>query len=93
MEKYSQLKKLEYIIVSCLVAFAVIVVISIYSFISLGKARRANAKYDEFIATLEQKEANLKDANDYMNSEAYLEEQARNHLGMIKDGETLYVFK
>ena len=93
MEQNSQIKKLQYIIVSCMFAFAVLLVVSIFSIVSYSRARKANANYNEFIASLEKKEENLKNSIANRSDEAYLEEQARNHLGMIKDGETLYIFK
>ena len=66
---------------------------SVFSFVSLGKARRKQAKYDEMIASLKQEQSSLENNLGYMNSPEYLESQARDHLGMIKDGENLYIFK
>lgn len=74
-------------------AFALVFVVAIFSFVALGKARHAAANYDDFIETLETQEAELKSGVNDVDTEQYLEEQARNYLGMIKDGETLYIFK
>ena len=68
-------------------------IFAVCSFVSLGKARRKNAEYDQMIASLKSEQTVLEDNLDYMNSPEYLESKARDHLGMIKEGETLYIFK
>lgn len=93
MENYGQVKKLQRIIVSCMLAFAVVLVVAIYSFIALGRARRENAKYDEFVAAMQVRQSDLQGKVDEANSPEYLEERARDYLGMVKEGETLYKFK
>lgn len=93
MENYGQVKKLQRIIVSCMLAFAVVLVVAIYSFIALGRARRENAKYDEFVAAMQVRQSDLQGKVDEVNSPEYLEERARDYLGMVKEGETLYKFK
>lgn len=93
MENHEAVKKLQKIIVSCMFGFVAVFVIAIVSFVSLGRARHANAKYDEFIKTLETQESALKNSVTTMDTDEYLEKQARENLGMIKDGETLYIFK
>ncbi len=93
MEKNIQLKKIQNIIVGCMLFLAVVLVVSVFSFISLGKARRANAKYDDFIESLEKQESELKSTINYVTNPEYQKEYARNQLGMIGDGETLYIFK
>lgn len=92
MENYSQMKKLERIIVSCMLVFAVIVVVAVYSFVVRGRVRAENQRYNEFIQTLESRQSELQNSVDFMSTDQYLEEQARNRLGMVKDGEILYVF-
>ena len=93
MENYKQAKKVERIIASCMLILVAVGVFSVFSFVSLGKARRKQAKYDEMIASLKQEQSSLENNLGYMNSPEYLESQARDHLGMIKDGENLYIFK
>ena len=93
MENYEQVKKLKRIILSCMLVFAVVFVVAIYSFIALGKARRKNANYDEFVAALETRESSLKEKVDEVQTDEYLEERARDYLGMVQEGETLYKFK
>ena len=89
---YNQMKKIEKIVASCILSFIVVVVIAFYSFVKLNAARRENARYDEFISALEITENNLKKNVDVMKTDEYLEEQARDNFGMIKDGETLYTY-
>ena len=60
MENYKQVKKFQAMIVSCMLFFVVVVGVTIISFVSLGKARRQSARYDELIASLKQEEASLK---------------------------------
>ena len=93
MENYRQAKKVERIIVSCMLFFVAVVVLAVYSFVALGKTRRKNAEYDNLIAALKQEELSLTQNIDKANSSEYLEEKAREELGMIKDNETLYIFK
>ena len=93
MENYEQVKKIKRIIVSFMLVFAVVLVVAIYSFVALGRARRENASYDEFIAALEVQESDLKEKVDVVQSSEYLEERARGYLGMVKEGETQYKFK
>ncbi len=93
MENYKATKKVERIIVSCLVALVAVFAVAIVSFVSLSNARRKNVRYDELIASLEHQKANLEQNIGHMQSGAYLEEQARDQFGMIKDGEKLYIYQ
>jgi cell division protein FtsB len=92
MENYSATRKVERIVVSCLLALVAVFAVAIYSFVALGNARRKNAEYDELIASLEMQRTSLEQNVDKMQTDSYLEEQARNQFGMIKDGETLYIY-
>ena len=92
MENYKQVKKFQAIVVSCMLFFVALVGVAIVSFVSLGKARRENARYDELIASLKREQATLAKDIGNVSSPEYLEEKARNELGMIKEGETLYIF-
>ena len=69
------------------------IIFAVCSFVSLGKARRKSAEYDDMIASLKAEQEALKGDIDLVDSPEYLEEQARGHLGMIKEGEKLYIFK
>ena len=93
MSNYRQTRKVEGIIAGCMVFFVAVVIFAICSFVSLAQARRKNADYDAMIASLKKEQASLENNLDYLNSNEYLESKARDHLGMIKDGESLYIFK
>ncbi len=98
MENYAQVRKFKAIVVSCMLFFVALVGVAVVSFVSLGKTRRENARYDELIASLKKEEQSLNaDINYISNGETYtdeyLEEKARNELGMIKKGEIFYTFK
>ena len=93
MNNYAQTKKLEKIIVSCMLLLVAVVVVAVYSFVALGKVREKNAKYDELIARLQAEQAALQEDIDYIGSPEYLEELAVNNLGMVKDGEKIYIYK
>lgn len=93
MENYKQAKKVERIIACSIFVFVAVIIFSVFSFVSLGKARRKQAKYDEMIASLKQEQSALENNLGYMSSPEYLESQARDHLGMIKGDENLYIFK
>ena len=93
MEKSKQIKKIERILAVSLFAFLVVFAVAIFSFVQVGKARKKNANYDEFIVALQNQKTSLEMGIDERNNEDYLNEKARDHLGMIKDGETLYIYK
>lgn len=93
MENYGQVKKFQTIVVSCIMFFVALVGVAIVSFVSLGKTRRENANYDALIASLKQEQQALQNNISNISSDEFLEEKARNELGMIKDGETLYIFE
>ena len=93
MENYKQARKFQLIVVSCMLFFVALVGVAIGSFVSLGKARREDAKYDSLIASLKKEEASLTKGVSYLQDDEFLEEKARNEFGMIKEGETLYIFE
>ena len=93
MENYKQTKRFENIVRLAVLFLTVLVCVAALSFVRLGQARRENAKYDELIASLKEEQAKLSSDIDEVQSEEYLEEKIRNEFGMIKDGETLFIFK
>ena len=92
MDSYKQRKKLEAIIVSCMLFLVVLVGVTIVSFVSYGKTRKANAEYDDLIASLKQEQAALENGINQAQTPGYLEEKVRNEFGMIREGETLFIF-
>ena len=93
MDDYRQRRKVETIIVSCIMFLVVLVGVAIVSFVSYGKTRKANAEYDAVIASLKAEKEALENGIDQVQTDEYLEEKVRNEFGMIKDGETLFIFK
>lgn len=89
MENYKQTKKLERIVACCVLFGVAVIVLAISSFVSLGKARRKNAEYDNLIASLKNQEMSVE--SDIANFD--IEERARYQYGMIKEGETYYIFE
>ena len=88
MENFRQTKRFENVVrLSVLFLFA-LVCVAVFSFVKLGEVRRENAKYDELIASLKLENAKVNQSIENMTSYEYLEEQARNKLGMIKGDET-----
>lgn len=90
---YKQRKKIEKIVAMCMLSFAVVLIITIYSFVKLGSARRENAKYDEYISALKITQNNRSKEVEDMKTDEYLEDKARDDFNMIKDDETLYIYK
>ena len=88
MENYRQTKRLENIVRLAVLFLTVLVCVAVFSFVKLGQARRENARYDELIATLREENAKVNQSITDMTSDDYLEEQARDRLGMIKGNET-----
>lgn len=93
MSNYKQTRKVEGIIAACMLFFVAIVVVAVCSFVALGRARRKADDYDKMIASLKAEQSMLESNLDYMNSNEYLEKKARDHFGMIKNGENLYIFE
>ena len=93
MSNYEQMKKIEKVIVCSLIAFVAVVAVVVYSFIALGGARRRNAEQEALIASLSERKAQLEKNVGYLEgSEDYLEELARNHFGMVKQDESVYIY-
>ena len=90
MKKNRQIKKLQNIVFACFFCFAIVFSISIYSFIKLGSVRRESASYNSQLEQLQNQKNKLENEVENMKTDEYIEEQARENLGMIKDGEIKY---
>ena len=90
MSNYEQMKKIERIILCSIIAFVAVFAVAIYSFIALGSARQKEASQATLIDSLNSKKADLEQQVGY--AEDNIEELARNKFGMVKDGETVYVY-
>ena len=86
------IKKLKTIVFACFFCFAIVFSISIYSFIKLGSVRRESASYSKQLEQLQEQKNSLESEVEKMKTDEYIEEQARENLEMIKDGETLYKY-
>lgn len=86
------MKKLKKIVFCCAFSFVMVLAISVYSFVKLADARKQNAKSLQTISALNDQKNNLENDIEKMQSDDYLDEQAREKLGMIKDGETIYFY-
>ena len=90
MNKFNQMRKIKNIVAICFVSFVVVAIISVYSFVLLGKTRAENLGYAEEIQRLENEKKSLESEIEYVQSDAYVDEQARENLGMVKEGEIIY---
>ena len=90
MSNYEQMKKIERIILCSIIAFVAVFAIAIYSFIALGSARQKEASQAALIESLSEQKSNLQQQLGY--AENNIEELARNKFGMVKEGETVYIY-
>ena len=79
--------------------FVVCVLVGAISFQLVGVFRQYNEKQGEIEALREkikeenEKNLRLKEHEKYMESDAYIEEKAREEFNLIKDGEEVYILK
>lgn len=92
MENYKQTKRFERFVMLSILFLAVLVCVSVFSFVKLAKVRRENEKYNTLIAQLEAENKSVNQSIDEMGAYDYLEQQARERLGMIKGDETYIEF-
>ena len=79
----------RYVILSILLIFATVNITKTTLDI-LQSSKRLNELQGE-VSELEDKKTSLTNTIDYKNSDAYVEEKARNELNLIKPGEKVYV--
>jgi len=60
--------------------------------IELNKLNNQSRLLDVSIERLMAQKTDLTEGIEYRESDSYIEEQARENLGMIKDGEVIYIF-
>ena len=88
--KLAQIVKFITIVASVLL-FALVCVIG-YQYVTLGDLSSKNALLDTKINELSVTKANLESGIEVRSTDAYVEQQARENLGMIKiDGEVVYI--
>lgn len=82
--------RLVTILATLVLVFVTVLSISLY--IKAGVLSSKNQSLDKQIESLSITQANLEKQIDIRNDEAYLEQKARENLGMIKENETVYIF-
>jgi len=92
MENYKQTKRFETFVRLSVLFLVVLVCVATFSFVRLGSAKRENEKYDKLIAQLTSENNKIQQSIDSIDNE-YYENQARDNLGMIQEGETYIEFK
>lgn len=92
MENYKQTKRFENFVRLSVLFLVVLVCIATFSFVKLGSAKRKNEKYDALIAQLSSENNKIQQSIDSIDNE-YYENQARDNLGMIQEGETYIEFQ
>lgn len=92
MENYKQTKRFENFVRLSVLLLVVLVCVATFSFVRLGSAKRKNEKYDNLIAQLTAENNKIQQSIDSIDNE-YYENQARDNLGMIQEGETYIEFK
>lgn len=92
MENYALTKKIETIIIISIMAFVAFAIAAICSIVAVGVSKQKIASYDRLIAQMSAEQTRLEQGIAINGTDAYLEEQAREHFGMIKDGEIIYTF-
>ena len=91
--KQKQLTKLVKIITVCATCLLVVLVcVIIGQYIKLGKLNKQNNELNSELANMQAYREQLESGIATRKSSTYLELQAREQLGMIKDGETLYIY-
>lgn len=90
-QKFTRLVKLITVCATCLLFCLVCVVIG--QSIKLNNLKKQEKDLDAQISALAVQQQTLNEGIDYRGKNAYLEEQARERLGMIQEGEVLYIYQ
>lgn len=92
MENYKQTKRFENFVRLSVLLLVVLICVATFSFVRLGSAKRENEKYDNLIAELTSENEKIQQSIRSIDND-YYENQARDSLGMIQEGETYIEFK
>ncbi len=88
-----KLKKVVKISTVCVSIFVVLMVCIIaYQCIKIGTLQAKSRQLDKLSASLTSQQATLQDGISIRSTDGYLQQAAREQYGLVKDGETLYVF-
>lgn len=89
--KFAKIVKISTIVATCFLVIMVGIILGQY--IKLGKINRQKNSLDAELASMNSQKQTLEQGINNRLSNSYLEQQAREQLGMIKEGETLYIYK
>lgn len=92
MTKTKLEKIVKLVTVLATVVLVAVTVLAVALYAKAGVLANKNAKLDNQIKNLSITQSTLEKGVEKRNDEAYLEQQARENLGMIKDNETVYIF-
>ena len=92
--KIRQLNKMVKIVTVCATCLLVVLVcVIIGQYIKLGKLNNQNDQLNAELANMQAYRQQLEAGIATRKSSTYLELQAREQLGMIKEGETIYIYQ
>ena len=86
----SRLKKIT--VIASLILFSLVLIIVI-QYIRLGNLKAEAKKLEETKANYEQQINDLNEGNAERGTRSYVEQYARDEMGLIREGETVYNFK
>lgn len=89
-KKFTKIVKIATICATCFLVIMLGIIIGQY--IKLGNLKRQENELDTTLASMNEQRLSLEQGISNRMSYAYLEQQAREQLGMIKEGETLYIY-
>ncbi len=90
-QKFTKLVKLCTVAATCLLVVLLSVIIAQY--VKLAKVNKQNQNLDAQIASLNNERGQLEQGIAKRKTPSYIEKTARDNLGMLKDGEIIYIFK
>ncbi len=90
-KKFTKIVKIATICATCFLVIMVGIILGQY--IKLGSINRKESNLDAQLASMNSQRQSLEQGIENRLSYSYLEQQAREQLGMIKQGETLYIYK
>ncbi len=93
MTKAGLAQKVKIICVCATILLFVLAVIITCQYVKIGRLSSQSAMLDRKINELSITKSKLEEGIEIRSSDAYVEQQARENLGMIKDGEDVIIIK
>ncbi|MEG1581849.1 MAG: septum formation initiator family protein [Clostridia bacterium] len=90
-KKLSTLIKTITVCASALLVLLAFVIV--FQYVRLGNLKQESLKLSNEISTLTERRKDLENGIISRNGDDFIEDYARDELGKIKDGETIYIFK